>query len=325
MKRWSSLGFHGLCVLLISSVSVVHAAPAHAAPKKKAAKAKKEEKVPTSAEISNSMGDLKWGISKDEMQKQLIDKVKEKYRPLVAKTKDAVEEDRLRNAANDEIKRIKDSFVEFKGTSTGWDVSFLRGEFTHGNDESMLVMRDQNSQNFYFFIDGKLWKWYKAFDAEVFRAGDFASFAGAVQKRFGPAKDAEGELSPGSGKRHWLEWQDDKSRLRAVDQTDFYGFYCLVFEDKGTVGKLASLRTNTREVGNKQHALVDAVTAPPSRDADNAPDVVDRITGKSRASREAAAPSGKGKGKGKAADEAAAPPAPTGVKSDDDPLRGLGL
>lgn len=318
MKRWSR-GLQLLCAVLLSWSAVAHAAPAHAG-KKKAKKG--EDKVPVSAEISKSMGDLTWGVSKDQLQKQLIDKVKEKYRPLVAKTKDPVEEDRLRNAANEEMKRIKESYVEFKGTSTGWDVSFLRGEFTHGNSESMLVMRDQNSQNFYFFIDGKLWKWYKAFDAEVFPAGNFTVFAGSVQKRFGPAKDASGEISPGN-KRHWLEWQDDKTRLRAVDQSDFYGFYCLVFEEKATVNNLAKLRTNTQQVATNKNALVDAVTAPPSRDADSSPDVVDRITGKNHAQPAAA----KGKGKAAAATEEkeAAPAAPTGVKSDDDPLRGLGL
>ena len=325
-----SIGFHLLCVLLLSINAVAHAAPAHAAPHKKKG-AKGNDKVPVSAEISKSMGDLQWGISKDELQKKLIDKVKETYRPLVAKTKDAVEEDRLRQKATDEMKRIKESFVEFTGTSTGWDVSFLRGEFTHGNDESMLVMKDANSQNFYFFIDGRLWKWYKAFDAEVFRAGDFSSFAGAVQKRFGPAKDVTAELTPGSGQRHWLEWQDDKSRLRAVDQSDFYGFYCLVFEEKATVGKLAQLRTNTRDVGgSNKHALVEAVTAAPSKDIDNSADITDRITGKMRAQREApsessSSKSGKGSKSSSSSSSESSASAPSGVKSDDDPLRGLGL
>jgi hypothetical protein len=322
MKRWS-IGLPGLCVLMLSFSAVAHAAPVHASPKKKSAKG--SEKVPVSAEISKSMGDLTWGMTKEELQKKLIDRVKEHYRPLVAKTHDAVEEDRLRQAATDEMKRIKDSFVEFRGTATGWDVSFLRGEFTHGNGESMLVMRDANSQNFYFFMGGKLWKWYKAFDAEVFPAGDFSTFAGSVQKRFGPAKDAQGELSPGSGKRHWLEWQDDKSRLRAVDQTDFYGFYCLVFEEKATVANLASLRKNAHDVATKHEALVDAVTAPGSANADNSSDVVDRITGKSHAhAPPPAASSGKSKGSSSAS-EPAPPPAATGVKTDDDPLRGLGL
>jgi hypothetical protein len=310
---------------LITLVLLCLAAVAQAAPAKGKKKGKsKEDKVPISAEISKAMGDLKWGTTKDELQKHLIDKVKERYKPLVAKTRDAVEEDRLREAASTEIKKIRDSFVEFKGTSSGWDVSFIKGEFTHGNDESMIVMRDQNSQNFYFFIDDKLWKWYKAFDAEVFPADSFATFAGAVQKRFGPAKDANGELVPGSGTRHWLEWQDDQTRLRAVDQTDFYGFYCLVFEQKATVANLASLRKNTREVGNKQHAMIEAVTADgPNSNPDSSSDIADRITGKRRA-RQDAEPQAAAGGKGKKGAEAA-PAAPSGVASDDDPLRGLGL
>ena len=79
MTRWS-IGFQVLCMLFLA-VEAAHAAPAHAGKKK----AKGQDKVPVSAEISKSMGDLKWGMSKDELQKQLIDKVKEKYRPLVAK------------------------------------------------------------------------------------------------------------------------------------------------------------------------------------------------------------------------------------------------
>ena len=319
MKR-VSIGLQLLCALLLSVNGVAHAAPAHAG-KKKAKKG--AEAVPVSAEISKSMGELSWGMTKDELQNQLITKIKEKYRPLVSKTRDAVEEDRLRLAATDEMKRIRDSYVDFKGTSTGWDVSFLRGEFTHGNGESMLVSRDQNSQNFYFFIHGKLWKWYKAFDAEVFRAGDFAGFGSSVQKRFGPARDASGELSAASGKRHWLEWQDDKSRLRAVDQSDFYGFYCLVFEQKSTVENLAKLRTHTHQVAEKQNALVDAVTAPASQDdSDRSPDVVDSITGKRTGNSDGATASAKGP-KGRKAAAAAAPAAPRGVTSDDDPLNGL--
>jgi hypothetical protein len=326
MKR-RSITLNLLCTLLFAMGSALHADPVHAAPAKKAAKKKSkkgaEEKVPTSAEIAKSMEGVKWGMSKDDLQKQLIDGVKEKYRPQVAKTKDAVEEDRLRTAATDEMKRIRDSYVEFKGTSTGWDVSFLKGEFTHGNSESMIVQRDKNSQNFYFFINGKLWKWYKAFDAEVFKAGDFSGFADAVQRRFGPAKDASGELAPGAGSRHWLEWQDDSTRLRAVDQSDFYGFYCLVFEERATVNNLAKLRTHTREVASKQNSVIDAVTTPVDRDPDAQPDVVDRITGKNRGSGAPVAAGGKGGKKGK---EAAAEPAqPSGVKTDDDPLRGLGL
>jgi len=31
-----------------------------------------------------------------------------------------------------------------------------------------VVINDGNSQNFYFFINNHLWKWFKAFNADVF-------------------------------------------------------------------------------------------------------------------------------------------------------------
>jgi hypothetical protein len=283
---------------------------------------KRRGKSPKSAQIQNSMGELKWGMSKDDLLKKLTQRVKERYRPLVAKTHDAVEEDRLRQEAKDEIGKLRQGFVQFKGRSN-WDISFLEGEFTHGNGESMLVRRDENSQNFYFFMKGKLWKWYKAFDADVFPAGSFEAFAGSVTRKFGKAKEISGELVKGSGQeRHWLEWQDKTSRLRAIDLTGFYGFYCLVFEDKATLKNLARLRTAPQpKRGPKRHALVDSVTSGGSAEPDDSPNIVDRITGKLRKREQAPKPEGR---KGKRGKRGRSSPSPA-VSRDDDPLRGLGL
>jgi hypothetical protein len=305
------------------------------AQKKKGGKAKGKGKAaaaaPESAKIAEAMGKLKWGMSRDEVLKDVTEQVKERYRPLLAKTKDAVEEDRLRLEAKNELDAIKKGVVEFDGRSSGWDVGFLKGEFTHNNDESMIVVKDTNSQNFYFFIGGKLWKWFKAFDSAVFPGSNFNTFAGAVKGRFGgDAKETKGEMQPGEGQRRWLEWQDKQTRLRAVDNTGFYGFFSLVFEDKGTVDRLASLRSNASDTGGKkQHALVEAVTGERTKDPDDAPNIADRISGRIRqheqAPEEAPADTStsssgkKGKGKGKAASSESP------VRSSDDPLGGLGL
>lgn len=322
----------GLMRVVVGLLTVVlGVGAAQAQPKKGKGKSAKESKIASSAVIGESMGDLKWGMSKDQLLAKLTDKVKEKYRPLVAKTKDAVEEDRLRHQAKEEMRAIRDSYVEFTGASTGWDVSFLKGEFTHNNDESMLVVRDENSQNFYFFFGGRLWKWYKAFDASVFKAGDFGSFAGSVQRRFGPATDVRGQMDGGGAERHWLEWQDASTRLRAIDQTGFYGFYCLVFEEKDTVKNLARLRTNQPKRGDKRHALVEAVTSGDTANPDDSPNIVDRITGKIRVNEQMEPSPGAGRtgsktarGRDSSSSSSSAPP-PVGVSADDDPLRGLGL
>lgn len=244
-----------------------------------------ERTPPNSEAIQQSLGDLRWGMEPRQVHQYFVNKIRESYRERLSKAPDTIEEDRIRHQQNAEIRRLRESYVRFEGERTGWDVSFLQGEFTHGNDESMLVYRDGNSQNFYFFINGRLWKWYKAFDASVFHGQSFAQFAQAVQGRFGEAAERSGRLVEGGPQQRWLEWQDSNTRLRAIDQTRFYGFYCLVFEDKSTLDRLDQLRTNTVNPGNQGHALVDSVIVPEGEEAssgDSHSDIVDRITGNIR-------------------------------------------
>lgn len=284
--------------------------------------------APTSAQIAASMGELRWGMSKEDLLKKAVRKVKNKYDALIAKTKNPVEEDRLRTQQDQDVQAITKGYVEFDGRTTGWDVSYLRGEFAHSTGEGMLVVRDENSHNFYFFIDGKFWKWYKAFDAEVFPADDFAAFQTAVERRFGPGKRARAELKPGETERQWLEWQDPQSRLRAIDETDFYGFYSLVFEQKSTGQQIAKLRGGAPTSAPKRHALVESVTSEREGQLDSAPDIADRISGHVRerpSAESSAATTSSTKGKEPSAARAAPSKPVAAVNSDDDPLSGLGL
>jgi hypothetical protein len=314
-----------VCTLALSAAGNV----AEAAPKKKAHKAAQQGPAPSSAEIGKSMGDLKWGTDREELIKKFTDEIREKYKPLIAKATGAIEEDKLRGQMRAELGKIRSSVVEFNGTKTGLDASFLKSEFTHHNAESMFAVNDTNSQNYYFFFNNKLWKWYKAFNAEAFQGKKFDQFADALQSRYGKAAAREGELSPGQGKQRWLEWQDGGSRLRAVDNNQFYGFYCLVFEDKKTLTHLADLRKNKPDMQQKGHVLVDSVTSGEAGPNDGNPDIIDRITGKIRHRQDAPEPAAAGKGAGKPTVSASSGPAtpppsssPT-VSEDDDPLKGL--
>jgi hypothetical protein len=251
----------------------------------KNATSKDKDKEAVEPKISAALGEVKWGMNEDTVLNVLIKNVHERYRPLIAKTKDAIDDDRLRVRERQDIDDIKKSLIRFEGQTTGWDLGFLRDEFTHHNGESMLVVKDSNSQNFYFFIGGKLWKWYKAFESSAFSGKGGGEFAAAIERKFGQGKQTEGELYSGAEKRQWIEWQDKKTRLRAIDQTSFYGFYCLVFEDKQTLETIASLRTNPSNRHDiKKHALVESVTsdADLAANPDESPNIVDRITGKVR-------------------------------------------
>lgn len=240
----------------------------------------RQPRVPHSDAIAQAMGDLHWGMTKEQLMQHFIAKVHEDYKKKFKKVHGAIEEDRLRRQLRDDIKRVRDSYVEFNGQTTGWDVSFLRDEFTHNNGEAMIVVKDDQARNFYFLINGKFWKWYRAFDSSVFAGASFDQFAQALEQRYGPSVHREGAVHEGGRTTQWLEWQDRNTRLRAIDNTTFYGFYCLVFESKDVLARLDKLRVHKRPARRDGNPLVDSVTSGDEANPDNNPNIVDQITGK---------------------------------------------
>ncbi len=247
------------------------------------AQVQQPQQPPRSEAIAPALAPLKWGMSKDDVMNHFIRQVQKRYRKKMAKLHDAVEEDRLLHEMRNEIRKIRSSYVRFEGQATGWDVSFLRDEYAHGTGESMFVYEDERAKNFFFFFHDKLWKWYRAFKEEVFGGVPFDRFAQALQAKFGPALQREGALHPGAEPRRWLEWQDEHTRLRAIDNTGFYGFYCLVFEDKATLARLEELRQGRTRRRREGHRLVESVVENEGdgeqNEGDVNADIVDRITG----------------------------------------------
>jgi hypothetical protein len=180
----------------------------------------------------------------------------------------------------EEIRQIRDSYFEFDGTPSAYDSGYLKGEFTQNNGESLLRVRTENTQDFFFFINDKLWKRYRAFDASVFEGATFDEFGQALQKRYGKAKKKSGTPVPGSEPTRWFEWKEPRVHARAIDNNEFYGFYCLVLEDPKTVARLDQLRKNKPTEGTSDKSVVDLV----SNDAgeDQHADIADRITGEIR-------------------------------------------
>lgn len=165
--------------------------------------------------IAIAMGDLRWGMTESEV----IAFVKRKTGTDISKTR-----------------------VEFEGSKSRWDSSVIAGEFSYGDDESMLTAKVDGAQSFYFFRDGRLWKWYKALDQSKFGgSGGFKKFASSLEGTFGKGRAKKGELNPNQGETQWVEYIDRNSRMRAADNTK-RGAFALIFEDMSVVRELASLR-----------------------------------------------------------------------------------
>ncbi len=230
--------------------------------------------------LESSMGGIEWGWSPKQVYKHLKEEVGARYRESIAKSTDAIEEDRLRHKMNEELRQIRDSFFEFDGTPSAYDSGYLRGEFTHENQEALLRVRTANSQDFFFFIEGKLWKRYRAFNTSVFEGASFSEFGEALQQRYGKAVTKTGSPTPGATPTRWYQWSERSITARAVDNNEFYGFYCLVLEDPRTVARLGSLRKNEHNAGPATTSVVGLVEAQDG--ADPNADIADRISGEIR-------------------------------------------
>ena len=230
--------------------------------------------------LEESMGEIQWGWTPKQVYRQLKKGIEARYQEPIAKTTDAIEEDRLRHKMAEEARQIRDSYFEFDGTATAYDSGYLKGEFTHNNGESLLRVRTKTTQDFFFFINDKLWKRYRAFDASVFEGATFDEFGKALQQRYGKARNKTGPLHPGGEPKRWYEWREPRVLAKAVDNNEFYGFYCLVLEDPKTVARLGKLRKNKPVKAENNDSLVDMVGD--DSDPDEHADIADRISGEIR-------------------------------------------
>ena len=270
-------------LLALVVVSLSGDADAQRRRRRRTPQAQAEPEAPMSEGVAGMLDDVEWGWNQREFLDHMGEELREEYRQRMMKAHDAIEEDRLIAERNQRNQAIVESLIEFNGDRTGYDAGFLRDEFTQNNRELMYRVRSEQGDDFFFFIRGRLWKWYRAFDSRVFGNADFDQFAAALEARLGPGLRREGELYPGAGQRQWIEWQDAHTRVRAIDNTAFYGFFCIVLEDKDTLGRLDELRTHRREPRDQGHSIVDAVVNDdPNAEQDAHADVVERLTKKSR-------------------------------------------
>lgn len=255
----------GATLVLALAIGGAHDADAKAKKKKPPAKVvKKEEKVaPPNAEQKKALGELmgsfKFGMSKDQVLAQLSKSIDERYADQIKATGDIATQDKLRKEKNKEITRIKQSYVEFKGKTPGWDVSVIDQEFAHNTDESMLEYWEnqggKNQRRFFFFHNGELWKMFIAIDTKSL--GDdqrnFAFFRGLMEARYGKGATIEGRAV----------WKTTDFEVQAVDKMAFYGQFALLIQNPAKLRAIAEIRAANAPVVKKNDAIIDVIREKP--------------------------------------------------------------
>jgi hypothetical protein len=267
--------------ILILSLAI--SVPAFAKGKKAAASAESSGKkaAPNPKALADLAGKFKWGMTPDDIQKVIGETIKARFQEQITKETDIYSQDKLRADRDEEIKKVKDSYIKFDGQKSGWDVSLVDKEFAHHNNESMMVFWEKDQRRFLFFYNDHLYKQFIAFNSEhpAFQNKTFDDFAKLIEKRFGPAEMKFANLRTKDEQTlDHLEWApsgDDE--LWAIDQSQFYGNFCLVLKQRSVAAQISS-KHGVAKSGNSS-AIIDSVTTRDKVEGDPNSDIVDQITG----------------------------------------------
>ena len=237
--------------------------------------------------VGELAGKFKWGMTPNDAIKVITEGVHAKYVEMLKKEQDVYKQDQLRKDEGDEVQKVKDSFVKFDGITPGtkeWGTSIIQSEFAPRNDESMLTLWEKDQRRFLFFWHDRLYKQFIAFNAEhpVFAGKSFDDFAKLIQNRYGPAEMKFTQMKTKQDmKLDHLEWPASGDfQLFAIDQSEFYGNFCLVLFQPSTAKQVDTARTEHNTKPAHGNALVDAVTQQPKVSGDANENIVDQITGK---------------------------------------------
>jgi hypothetical protein len=245
--------------------------------------------IPNSPHIAEELGAIQWGWTHDQVINYYRDAITARYQPLL-RNKGQVEQDRLMQDRDQEIRDLRQSYVQFNGQQNQrrWDTSFVGHEYTHNNGESMLVHDDQQHGNreFFFFFNDHLWKRYQA--RELPRGGhlEFDAFTAGMEQMFGHGQQVPLDDPPGQTA---MAWQDAHTRLHLVNNATFFNVFCLVYEEKATLARLTELRHNMPAKAVVAHNAGAEAGVPQvgNVEGDQNTDIVDRITGHIRHSQDA--------------------------------------
>lgn len=237
-----------------------------------------------SATLSDALGGFTWGMTSAALLASQQETMMVDYRASIAGMNDPIAVDRMRREADVRFNVIRDSLTTFDTPRTGYEVSVIAGEIAGGRGHSMVTLRDDVTTRFFVFHNDQLRKLMVVYDLPTL---DFIGFEGFVERLgqlFGRPEDSA-YATDDIGRRTLtrVSWSDRTTRLRAVDRSQMFASYLLVYTDSTIADEtidVADTARATRPSGGRN--LGDMVrrleSQGPSSGAST--DIVDQITGR---------------------------------------------
>ncbi len=233
-------------------------------------------------QLSSVLGDISWGDRKNDVVQKMRSAMLTKLRedPKLRSDRTLMQEEHRKVLAR--VKAIEDSYTELKGERSGYEVSVISGEFMQNNGESMLRVRDDVAQRFYFFIDGQFYRMVVAYNPDYLAKVGFEAFVVQTARRYGkPVSTEYGEVR-GEEELIQVTWNDGGSELRVENKKEFFATFSMTFTDAAMLKRLQSSQRNVGTGGAvKRDAEVSALVQGLSDSAANDRNerVVDHLVG----------------------------------------------
>lgn len=204
--------------------------------------------------IKETLGALQWGMSKTDLLKLLKAQIRAEFEQRIKVERDIMRQDAIYQEFKERAQRLGENFVAFEGPKSGWDVSPIAGEFTRDNREAMLVVAGKGTRDMYFFIHGKLWKWYREIDREAVDPSDTTE---ALKRRFGDGKPQRDRRDESNVPYPGMTWSDGTTRVSSLHRG---AETCLIFEDMHTLENLNKLRFRAQaSANNSSDKVIDMI------------------------------------------------------------------
>lgn len=282
MRFWGTVVAVGLgCVIATSSGDALAQRKKKEAP---AAPVVAAEPPMTKKPIALPLEGIAWGQSPKQVA-AAIDKILDAdYKPIYQKTSPGVKMKALDAQLEEDKSAFRRSRIDFGKLPTGIDSTPLKGEYTYMNKESLLTLTRKGQKTHFFFIQEKLWKVISEISL-----GDDSPYGKSFQeavvkfvspKLFGvPGRVLDVDYAKGRNAVE-VDWKDASTHIRVIQRSDTA--LALAYEDLGTLGNLASLRSNKPVVDDGIDPEVKAAIRGPDKDPGPPPAPVEKAGNKKK-------------------------------------------
>jgi len=230
----------------------------------KVAKGEKGE-PPVVATLAEFQEGLRWGMSHADVQKMFTQQggvIWKDYDERLSKARVGPEQTAIEAEREQAKAAFGRSYIEFKDTPTGYDATGIKGEYTYKNKESLMWVTRAGKKRFFFFINDRLWKVYD--EVPLAEGGPWGKAYLDAVNQMNAKLGAQGRVLGVNAEKGinatTVDYKDGSSHLRVVDRSAGDRVAAVVIEDNGTLGNLASLRSNKPEDPNAIDPTVAQVT-----------------------------------------------------------------